>query len=168
MSFGTGCFNGIVCKLFWKMTVIELETTIKAGVERCFDLTRDINIHKLSTEKTNEKAIAGRTSGLCELGDKVTWEARHFSIRQRLSVEITKFNKPYFFEDRMIKGAFKSMRHEHHFREINGTTLMTDKFMYQVPFGLLGKLFDKVILKNYMTKFLLTRNRIIKEIAEKK
>lgn len=155
-------------KLFWKMTVIELETNIKASVDCCFDLTRDIDIHKLSTERTNEKAIAGRTSGLCELGDKVTWEARHFGIRQRLSVQITKFNKPYFFEDRMIKGAFKSMRHEHHFKEVNGTTVMTDKFMYQVPFGLLGQIFDKVILKSYMTKFLVTRNRIIKEVAEKK
>ena len=150
------------------MTVIELETKIHADVDHCFDLTRDIDIHKLSTERTNEKAIAGRTIGLCELGDKVTWEAKHFGIRQRLSVEITKFNKPYFFEDQMTKGAFKSMRHEHHFKEIDGLKLMTDRFMYQVPFGLLGQIFDKVILKSYMTNFLVTRNKLIKEIAEKR
>jgi len=150
------------------MTVIEIETEIEADINKCFDLTRDIDIHKLSTEKTNEKAIAGRTSGLCELGDKITWEAKHFGIRQRLSVEITKFNKPYFFEDKMTKGAFKAMRHEHHFKEINGRTLMTDKFEYQVPFGAIGQIFDRIILKSYMTKFLVTRNKMIKQIAENK
>lgn len=150
------------------MTVIEIETEIEADINKCFDLTRDIDIHKLSAEKTNEKAIAGRTSGYCELGDKITWEAKHFGIRQRLSVEITKFNKPYFFEDKMTKGAFKSMRHEHHFKEISGRTVMTDKFEYQVPFGPIGQIFDKIILKSYMTKFLITRNRMIKKIAEKK
>jgi len=150
------------------MTIIELKTDIEADINRCFDLTRDIDIHKLSTEKTNEKAIAGRTSGLCELGDKITWEAKHFGIRQRLSVEITKFNKPKFFEDEMTKGTFKSMRYEHHFEEINGRTVMTDKFEYQVPFGFVGQFFDKIVLKNYMTKFLMERNKMIKKIAEKK
>ncbi len=139
----------IVRKLSEIMTVIELKTEIKSNIERCFDLTRDIDIHKLSAEKTNEIVIAGRTSGLCELGDKITWEASHFGIRQRLSVEITKFKKPHFFEDKMTKGAFKSMRHEHHFKENNGRTLMIDKFEYQVPFGLVGQVFDKFILKSY-------------------
>lgn len=150
------------------MTVIEIETRIESDINKCFDLTRDIDIHKLSTETTNETAVAGRTSGLCELGDKITWEANHFGFRQRLSVEITKFDRPNFFEDRMTKGAFKSMRHEHHFKSIDGGTIMKDKFEYQVPFGFVGQIFDKLILKGYMTKFLVTRNEVIKKIAEQK
>ena len=150
------------------MTLIELETEIESDINRCFDLTRDIDIHKLSTGKTNEKAVAGRMSGLCQLGDKITWEATHFGVRQRLSVEITKFEKPYFFEDKMIKGAFKSMRHEHRFKEANGRTIMTDKFEYQVPFGFVGQAFDKIVLASYMTRFLRTRNMMIKKVAESK
>jgi ligand-binding SRPBCC domain-containing protein len=148
------------------MTTIELETEINANINRCFDLTRDIDTHKLSTERTKEKVIAGRRDGLCELGDKVTWEAKHFGIRQQLSIEITKFSKPYFFEDKMTKGAFKSMRHEHYFKEYNGKTIMTDKFEYQVPFGIVGELFNWIILRSYMTNFLVTRNQIIKKLAE--
>jgi len=66
----------------------------------------------------------------------------------------------------MTKGAFKSMRHEHHFKEIKGITVMTDKFEYQVPFGSIGRIFDNMILKRYMTKLLVTRNKMIKKIAE--
>ena len=57
------------------MTTIKLLTEINSPIEKCFDLARDIDFHKLSTQKTKEKAVAGRTSGLCELGDKITWEA---------------------------------------------------------------------------------------------
>lgn len=150
------------------MTLIILETEIACNINRCFDLARDIEIHKLSTTKTNEKAVAGRTTGLCEVGDKITWEATHFGIRQKLSVEITKFNQPFFFEDEMTKGAFKSMRHEHHFREVNGNkTIMLDKFEYEVPYSIFGKVFNTLILKKYMTKFLKIRNQVIKEIAER-
>ena len=150
------------------MTTIHLETEIDAVPEKCFDIARDIDIHQLSTEKTNERAIAGRTSGLCELGDRITWEATHFGVKQRLTVEITRFDRPYLFEDRMINGAFKSMQHEHRFEKKNGKTLMTDLFSYQVPLGVLGRAFDRLILKRYMTKFLLTWNQIMKSIAEKK
>ncbi len=45
---------------------------------------------------------------------------------------------------------------------------MTDKFEYQVPFGAIGQIFDRIILKSYMTKFLVTRNKMIKQIAENK
>lgn len=149
------------------MTTIYLATELKADIHKCFDAARDIDIHKLSTKQTNEIAIAGRTSGLCELGDTITWEATHFGIRQQLSVEITKFNRPYFFEDKMLKGAFKSMQHEHHFEEKDGKTIMTDKFQYEVPYSIAGEIFNFITLKRYMTSFLITRNQFIKSVVER-
>lgn len=148
------------------MTTIKLSTIINAPIEKCFDISRDIKIHELSTKDTNERAIAGKSSGLCDVNDVITWEATHFGIRQRLTVKISKINPPLFFEDMMLKGAFKSMRHEHHFKQVADNTEMTDVFMYQVPFGFLGNWFDRFILKKYMTRFLRARNQIIKEVAE--
>jgi len=150
------------------MTEIILTTLINASSEKCFDLSRDIDIHLKSAENTNERAIAGRTSGLFELNDTVTWEAKHFGIKQQLTVKITRFNRPHLFTDEMQKGAFKSMKHEHHFEEKEGITLMKDVFMYEVPFGFIGNIFDKLILKNHMTKFLIKRNKVLKTIAETK
>jgi ligand-binding SRPBCC domain-containing protein len=148
------------------MTTLVLETTFHCSIENCFDLARSIDAHILSTSKTREKAVAGRLSGLCEQGDTITWEATHFGFRQKLTSEITKMDKPYFFEDRMIQGAFKSMRHEHHFEEKNGVTTMRDIFEYEVPYGIFGWVFDKLILKNYMKQFLIRRNVYLKEHAE--
>jgi ligand-binding SRPBCC domain-containing protein len=149
------------------MARIILHTLISASPERCFDLSRDADVHLLSTKHTNERVVKGRTSGLFEMGDNVTWEAVHLGIKQRLSTVITGFHRPVFFEDTMKKGAFKSMRHEHHFKNEGDGTLMTDIFEYEVPLGLPGKFFDFIYLRKYMTNLLTRRNACIKELAEK-
>lgn len=148
------------------MPLIKLKTEINAPIERCFDLSRSIDLHKISTEHTNEEAIDGVTSGLINLNESVNWRAKHFGIYQKLSTKITEFDSPKFFVDEMVKGAFKGFRHEHHFLALNGCTLMTDIFDYQSPFGMLGKLVDMLVLKRYMTKLLEKRNKTIKEFAE--
>lgn len=148
-------------------TEIVLYTTIEAPIQVVFDSARSIDVHELSTAKTNEKAIAGRTSGLCELGDEVTWRAKHFGIYQTLSSKITQFKAPFYFQDRMVKGAFAFMEHDHFFDEKDGTTLMKDVFVYGAPYGFFGRLFDKLVLKKYMIKLLTTRNHVIKEVAER-
>ena len=44
--------------------------------------------------------------------------------------------------------------------------LMTDKFLFESPFGIVGRLFNKIILTEYLRKFLFERNQIIKDFAE--
>ncbi|UKM66618.1 SRPBCC family protein [Flavobacteriaceae bacterium GSB9] len=148
------------------MPRIELRTEIKADKEIVFDLSRSIDLHKISTEHTNETAIAGKTSGLIGLNESVTWRAKHFGIYQKLTSKITEFDRPNYFADEMVSGAFNEFKHEHHFAELNGGTLMTDFFDYKSPFGILGKLADILFLKKYITDLLTERNRIVKEFAE--
>jgi ligand-binding SRPBCC domain-containing protein len=148
------------------VTVIHITTIIHAPIEACFDLSRSIDLHVESTQQTNEKAIDGRTSGLIEEGEFVTWEATHFFICQKLSTRIVEMKRPIFFKDVMIKGAFKAMEHEHHFKVLSDGTEMIDRFCYQVPFGFIGRIFDYFILKKYMTQLLVTRNGMIKKVAE--
>ena len=95
------------------MPKILLETEINAPIDRVFDLARSIDLHKVSTTGTNEEAVAGKTSGLIELNETVTWRAKHFGIYQKLTVKVIEFERPTLFADVMLKGAFKSMRHSH-------------------------------------------------------
>lgn len=148
------------------MPIIHLETTIKAEIKIVFDLSRSIDLHKISTQKTNEEAIAGRTSGLIELNETVTWRAKHFGIYQNLTSKITEFKSPNYFVDEMQKGAFKSFKHEHFFKSVEYETIMTDVFNYTSPLGFIGRLADKLFLKSYMTKLLQERNQTIKKFAE--
>ncbi|MFT6214804.1 MAG: ligand-binding SRPBCC domain-containing protein [Roseivirga sp.] len=149
------------------MPKIEISTFIIADRQRVFDLARSLDLHMISTSKTNEKAIAGRLDGLIELGETVTWRAKHLGVYQRLKVKITRFERPAYFQDEMISGAFKSFVHEHYFiGNDNGETQMKDVFTYHSPFGIIGRLVDFLFLKKYMTNLLINRNEVIKEYAE--
>lgn len=148
------------------MTSIELQTHITAPIEICFNLSRSVELHKISTSKTHETVVAGRPAGLFQKGDTVTWRARHFGIYQTLQMEISQMLFPYSFEDRMVKGIFKSICHNHYFSSDNNVTTMRDVFQYQVPLGVLGRLFNFLVLESYMTRLLTERNSIIKEYAE--
>jgi len=148
------------------MPVIELSTLISAPRERVFDLARSIDAHQDSTDGTQERAIAGVTGGLIGFNEELTWEARHLGLRQRLTVRVTEFNRPHHFQDIMVAGAFKSMKHDHEFFEHPTGTLMNDRFEFQSPLGILGKIVDELFLRAYMQRFLIHRNGLLKKLAE--
>ncbi|GAA0190273.1 hypothetical protein GCM10009122_51680 [Fulvivirga kasyanovii] len=148
------------------MPIIKLKTAIQAPRELCFDLSRSIDLHLESTRHTNEQAIAGKTSGLIGLNETVTWKARHFGVTQTLTTRITEYQRPGIFVDEMEQGIFKRFRHEHHFADAAGQTIMTDVFDYESPLHFLGKLADLLLIKRYMTSLLVKRNLVIKEYAE--
>ncbi len=148
------------------MPVITLTTEIKAPIGVCFNLSRSIDLHMLSTANTGEKAIAGRTSGLIEKGETVTWRAKHLGVWQNLTSIITDCVYPTFFADEMVKGAFKRFRHEHKFVQQAEITTMTDTFDFDAPLGMLGHLANRLFLTKYLEGFLMQRNQTIKEFAE--
>ncbi len=148
------------------MPKIILRTEIKAEKNVVFDLSRSIDLHKISTKHTDEEAIAGKTSGLIGLGESVTWKARHFGAYRILTSKITELDFPNYFADQMIEGAFHSFRHEHRFSDTPNGTIMTDVFTYKSPYGILGRFVDAIFLQRYMESLLQKRNEVIREFAE--
>ena len=145
---------------------IHLTTVIHASQEIVFDLSRSIDLHKISTAHTSEEAIAGTTSGLIGLNETVTWKARHLFRNRTMTVKITQLQPFVFFEDTMQAGDFKSFRHEHHFKGIDNGTIMIDLLEFESPYGQLGKWADRFFLKQYLQKLLVKRNQSIKQFAE--
>jgi ligand-binding SRPBCC domain-containing protein len=88
-------------------------------------------------------------------------------VVQHLTSKITEFNRPNYFVDEMVFGAFKSFRHEHIFKEDNNKTIMVDRFNFQVPYGIVGTVVNVLVLKKYMKKLLITRANVLKQYAEK-
>lgn len=148
------------------MPTIYLETVIDAPIKHCFDLSRSIDLHVDSLAHTKEKAIEGKTSGLIELGEWVTWKAWHFGIPLKMTVGISEMNPPYSFTDEQIKGPFRYLKHIHTFKQEDEGTIMIDEFSFQSPFWIIGRIVDKNILTEHLTKILSTRNNSIQSKAE--
>jgi ligand-binding SRPBCC domain-containing protein len=151
--------------------VVTLEEVmlIRAPIERCFDLARSVEVHLAGNVHYGEAAVAaaGVTSGLIGLGQQVTWRAKHFGAWHTLTSEITAMDRPAYFQDTMLHGIFRSMRHDHFFRSVApDTTEMKDIFCFAAPLGIFGRLAEVMVLRGYMQALLHERNAVIQEIAE--
>ena len=135
------------------MVRLEEITTIRAPIERCFDLARSVEVHLAGNVHFGEQAVAtaGVTSGLIGLGERVTWRAKHFGIWQTLTSEITALDRPTYFRDEMIRGAFRWMKHDHYFRAVSGgDTEMKDVFTFAAPVPALGWIVEALVLRSYL------------------
>ena len=119
-----------------------------------------------STAGTRERAVAGVTTGLIGEGESVTWRGRHFGVMLQHTSRITQYEPPAFFQDVMTAGAFKSFEHNHRFQELEGETVMRDELRFSAPLGALGLMVERLVLRDYLTCFLLERNKFVKQIAE--
>ena len=151
--------------------VVTLEdlTIIRAPVERCFDLARSVEVHLAGNVHSGESAIAmaGVTSGLVGMAQRVTWRAKHFGVWHNLTSEITAMDRAAYFQDTMIRGIFRCMKHDHFFRALSrDDTEMRDVFCFAAPLPVLGRLAEIAFLRRYMQALLRERNAVVKEIAE--
>jgi ligand-binding SRPBCC domain-containing protein len=147
------------------MPELRLVTHVRAPVERCFDLSRSIDLHLRSMAASREQAVAGVTTGLIGAGQEVTWEARHFGLRWRATSRIVEFHPPFRFVDEMVRGPFALFRHEHEFQAENGGTRMVDAVAYRSRCGLVTPFADRVA-GPYLARLLRLRNDTIRKEAE--
>jgi hypothetical protein len=151
------------------MIRLEETTIIDAPIERCFDLSRSVEVHLVSNVHSGEQALAvgGITSGLVGFSQQVTWRAKHFGVWQNLTSKTTALESPSYFQVTMVQGIFRSMQAEHLFRSLpSGATEMKDLFVIAAPLPLLGPLAETLFLRRYMQALLRERNAVIKRIAE--
>ena len=151
------------------MITLEETTYIDAPIERCFDLSRSVEVHLVANIHSGEQALAigGILSGLPELSQQVTWRAKHFGVWQNLTSKYTAMQPPTYFQATMIDGTFRSMQADHYFRTLpSGATEMKDLFRVAAPLPLLGPLAELLFLRRYMLALLRERNAVIKQIAE--
>jgi ligand-binding SRPBCC domain-containing protein len=148
------------------MPNIHLTTFIAAPLERVFDLSRSIDLHKKSMAQTGEQAVAGTTMGLIGAGETVTWKAKHLMKTRIMKIRISEMNRPLSFVDEMVEGDFKSFRHQHHFKQIDNGIFMIDIVDFESPYGKLGTLVNSIYLTKYLRTLLESRNEFIRNFAE--
>ena len=130
-------------------------------------LSLSIDLHMESTARTGERAIAGVTRGVIGPDERVTWRGRHFGLWLTHESKITRYERPRYFRDEMVRGAFRSFRHDHWFEALaNGETLMRDELRFEAPYGVLGWVAERVVLRRYLERFLKERNGVIRRLAQ--
>ena len=84
-----------------------------------------------------------------------------FRIPMKWVTEITHIREPFFFVDHQVQGPFRFWHHQHHFKEIPGGVEMADIVNYAAPFGIIGKLTERMIVDRRVKGIFEYRRKIL-------
>jgi ligand-binding SRPBCC domain-containing protein len=142
----------------------ELTSMMPVGIEVAFDLSLSIDLHVDAFVGARERAIGGVVQGQINVGEFVTWRARHFGRTWTMTSVISEWDRPRCFVDEQREGPFKFFRHEHRFTAVGNGTRMMDRVEYAAPFGPIGRIAERVVLDRYLRHLIDVRNTFL--IAE--
>jgi ligand-binding SRPBCC domain-containing protein len=84
---------------------------------------------------------------------KVTWVT-----------EITQVNEPHHFIDNQRFGPYSMWHHQHFFEEIDGGVLMKDIIHYVIPFGIFGRIANRLFVRRQLNGIFAFRKKVLKEM----
>ncbi|KJL48760.1 Polyketide cyclase / dehydrase and lipid transport [Microbacterium hydrocarbonoxydans] len=148
------------------MAEFVLETVIAAAPEAVFAASLDPGLHVRSMAQYGETMIEAPEGGVFREGSTVTWRARHFGIPFRLRSLVFDIDRPRRFCDRQISGPFGDFLHELVFEEHPQGTLMRDTITFRSPLGLLGRMVDRLFMREYMRRIIAERNAVLAQELE--
>ncbi len=82
-------------------------------------------------------------------------------LRMHWRTLITRYRPPHRFVDEQLKGPYTFWHHTHTFEERDGGTLLGDEVRYVLPFGPLGRLLHRLVIRARLEAIFDHRRRVI-------
>jgi ligand-binding SRPBCC domain-containing protein len=76
---------------------------------------------------------------------------------------ITKFEPPHVFVDEQLSGPYSFWHHTHRFEEVGRCTRIVDEIRYLLPFGPVGELVHKLVVRRQLEGIFAHRRKVIIE-----
>jgi|SRR5450432_303536 ligand-binding SRPBCC domain-containing protein len=128
------------------MTVYKLhrELWVPRPVPTVFDFfSRPENLEAITPPWVGFR-ILGPGPITMERGASIAYALRVRGIPLRWLTEIERWNPPFEFVDVQARGPYRLWRHSHWFSPVEGGTSIVDDVEYALPFGLLGRLINRL------------------------
>lgn len=107
--------------------------------------------------------VVGRTGGIGE-GDRVTIRSRVGPVWIRWEIEHRDYVEGEQFRDVQIKGPFRRWEHTHRvIPEGPNTCTLEDDILYELPFGLLGRLLAGRIIEARLRRLFVYRHAVTRD-----
>jgi ligand-binding SRPBCC domain-containing protein len=148
------------------MKTIKYNTLIDCTIEELFDFHLDSNNITKITPKNIKVDILNDDTYTYE-GKILKLEITKFLIPLSWEVKIEKIQSPNIVIDKAISSPFKYWRHQHIFTKKGNMCELKDIIEYEIPFGILGKIFEPFIELD-ITKMFEYRHIQTKKILESK
>lgn len=123
-------------------------------------------MHKAVLRKYKKGALETGADSLLKQDDKVGFKLQFLGRTRELVTRIENLEFPKHFVSTLVRGPFKTLTHEQHFKPIDNGTLLIDVLEYEPAFGSMGKLADRAMIRSFLKKYLDAKNRLIQQYAE--
>jgi ligand-binding SRPBCC domain-containing protein len=144
--------------------VLESTTVIAAPLADVFEFfSTPGNLGRITPPGMGFRITAGPDRRLRE-GDLIQYAIRIFGLPLRWTTRITLWREGEVFADLQERGPYRYWHHTHTFREVDGGVEMHDRVEYELPFGLLGRLFGTPIVRRQLRTIFAFRANAIREI----
>ena len=144
-----------------------LTTEIDAEPAEVFELALSVDAHTASMGRSGERAVAGVTSGRLQLGDTVTWKARHFGFPFRMTSVISSWDPRAVLRRRADARPVRGLAARPSLEPAGeGRTRMVAVVVFSSPLGALGGLVDALVLDRYMRRLVEQRNAWLREALQ--
>jgi ligand-binding SRPBCC domain-containing protein len=90
-----------------------------------------------------------------------------FGIKLNWMTEITHVKDHQYFVDEQRFGPYALWHHQHHFKEIAGGVEMTDLLHYAIPYGIIGRLSNTVLVGKQVKKIFDYRIKAVEKLFGK-
>lgn len=157
-------------RLYWlcmgKLYVLKTVLKIPSSIDSVWSFFSDPENLKNLTPPSLNLVVQGKALGKnIYPGQLISYKVRPvFNIPVKWITEITQVENQVMFIDEQRKGPYRLWHHEHHFKEIDGGTEMTDLVHYMLPFGFLGNIAHPLLVKNKLQEIFTFRFQKIQEI----
>lgn len=150
------------------MLIFEKSVIINCSLRELFEFHTDVdNLIHLSKFRGMRVKLLKANLPIAK-GSELLLKITDFGIyRTKWHLRVTSFTQPDSFSDEMIKGPFKTWKHTHKFEETGTACKMTDIIEYEMPFGFLGDIFQKLFFKRMLNDLFDFRHKLTKKFLEK-
>ena len=145
---------------------LETRQELSISIEKAWDFfSSPKNLVKITPEHMEFKITSGDLTKMYE-GQMITYSVGLLpGVRSSWVTEITHVDEPNMFVDEQRFGPYSMWHHEHTFESLdNGGVLMKDKVSYKIPFGPLGILVEKLIIRNQLRNIFTYRENTLNQL----
>jgi ligand-binding SRPBCC domain-containing protein len=127
---------------------------VKSPIERVWHFYTDVKHLEIITSKQIDLKITNTTSPNIIQGQEIWCNGKIIAKRRITWHSKITFLKPHEYVDEMLDGPFKKWRHVHKFHNIDEKqTQVIDEIEFELPYGVLGKLFEGYAYKQLQQTF---------------
>jgi ligand-binding SRPBCC domain-containing protein len=147
-----------------KTYLVKTEQAIPISLDEAWDFfSSPANLEKITPKKMN-LVVTSVYSGDDKIypGMIITYKVSPvLGIKMNWMTEITHVKQGAYFADEQRFGPFALWHHQHHFKTIKGGVLMTDILNYAIPYGVIGRFINTVLVAKQIKKIFNYREKAI-------